>query len=244
MIDPIAANRAPGVPGAGSLDFATVGCTAAGPTAFHRIRRERPASTGQPGDMAEDARLKWWSNPSTLLRHILGLDDTHHSIALGTTIGMWIGMTPTVGMQMVIVVIVAFVTKPFFHFNRIAALITVYISNPLTMVPIYYMNYKVGTLFYHGDHTIDDFRRILEYETFSGWWATIVDLFVGIGVPLIIGSFVVATVCAAATYPAMRWLLNRFHKRKRARRGAALAAVDEAASLPAQSSGPQPGEAE
>jgi hypothetical protein len=164
--------------------------------------------------MAKEAKLKWWSSPSTLLRHILGLDDTHHSIALGTTVGMWIGMTPTVGVQMIIVVIVAFLTKPFFHFNRVAALITVYISNPVTMVPIYYMNYKIGTLFYHGDHTIDDFRKVLHYDGFAGWWSTIVELFVNIGVPLLIGSFVVATLCAAATYPTMRWLLKHFHKRK------------------------------
>jgi len=168
--------------------------------------------------MPETSQLKWWSSPRTLLRYILGLDDTHHAIAMGTTVGMWIGMTPTVGIQMIIVVIVAFLTKPFFHFNRVAALITVYISNPLTMVPIYYVNYKIGTLFYHGDLTMDDFRKILHYEDFAGWWRTIVELFVDIGVPLLVGSFVVATVCAVATYPAMRWLLKRFHKRMPARR--------------------------
>lgn len=165
--------------------------------------------------MAQNTPLKWWSNPRTLLRHILGLDDTHHSIAMGTTVGMFIGMTPTVGIQMIIVVIVAFLTKPFFRFNRVAALITVYISNPITMVPIYYMNYKVGTLFYPGEQTAEDFERILQYDSFAGWWETIVNLFVDIGLPLIVGSLIVATVCAVATYPTMRWLLKRFHRRRR-----------------------------
>ena len=164
--------------------------------------------------MSDESKLQWWSSPRGLLRHILGLDDTHHSIAMGTTVGMWIGMTPTVGIQMILVMITAFLTKPFLHFNRIAALITVYISNPVTMVPIYYMNYKVGTVFYHGDYTIEDFRKILQYEDFSGWWRTIVELFVGIGVPLVIGTFIVATLCAAVTYPTMRWLLKKFHRRK------------------------------
>lgn len=164
--------------------------------------------------MANNSQLKWWSSPRELLRYILGLDDTHHSIALGTTIGMFIGMTPTVGVQMVLVMLVAFATKPFFHFNRIAALITVYISNPITMVPIYYMDYKVGTIFFESAHTFEHFEQILHYEGFGGWWETIVSLFVGVGVPLIVGSLVVATVCSAATYPAMRWLLKRFHRRR------------------------------
>ena len=148
------------------------------------------------------------------MRPILGLDDTHHSIALGTTVGMFIGMTPTVGVQMIIVLIVAFLTKPFFHFNRIAALITVYISNPLTMITIYFLDYKVGTIFFAGTHTREDFAKILEYESLSEWWSTIVDLFVGIGVPLVVGSFVVATVCASVTYPLMRYLLKAFHRRR------------------------------
>ena len=164
--------------------------------------------------MAKSKTLKWYSSPRTLLRYILLIEDTPHSIALGTAVGMFIGMTPTVGIQMIIVIIFAFLVKPLFTFNRMAALITVYISNPVTMVPIYYMNYKVATVFYHGDYTIEDFRKILQYEDFSGWWRTIVELFVGIGVPLVIGTFIVATLCAAVTYPTMRWLLKKFHRRR------------------------------
>ncbi len=162
----------------------------------------------------EQPSLKWWSSPRALLRHILGLNDTHHAIALGTAIGMFIGMTPTVGAQMILVMIFAFLTKPFFHFNRMAALITVYISNPVTTVPIYYFNYKVGTLFYDSHHTMDDFEKILHYDSFSGWWETIVNLFVDIGVPLVVGSLIVAVICSAVTYPAMRWMLKSFHRRK------------------------------
>ena len=163
--------------------------------------------------MADEKSLRWWSSPRSLLRHVLGLDDTQHSIALGTTVGMFIGMTPTVGIQMIIVMIVAFLTKPLFHFNRVAALITVYISNPVTMLPIYYLNYLVGTIFFGGDHTREQFAGILHYESFSQWWETIVDLFFGVGVPLIVGSLIVATICSAVTYPVMRKLLKAFHRR-------------------------------
>ncbi|MEQ9069058.1 MAG: DUF2062 domain-containing protein, partial [Gimesia chilikensis] len=116
-----------------------------------------------------------------LLRSILMLDDSAHSIALGTAIGMFIALTPTVGIQMLLVVCVAFLTRPLFRFNQVASLITVYISNPLTIVPIYWFDYKVGTLFVGGSLTQKDFARILEFEGFSGWWETVKQLLLEVG---------------------------------------------------------------
>ena len=84
--------------------------------------------------MPKGSSLKWWNSPRTLLRGILMLEDTPHSIALGTSIGMAIGLTPTVGIQMILVMCTAWLTHKLFHFNRVAALITVYISNPIKSV--------------------------------------------------------------------------------------------------------------
>lgn len=71
---------------------------------------------------------------------ILQIDDSAESIALGTAIGVFIAMTPTVGIQMILVLIVCAIVPA----NRLAGLVTVYISNPLTMVPIYYVDYLAG----------------------------------------------------------------------------------------------------
>ena len=161
--------------------------------------------------MSKNKPLKWYSSPRTLLRYILLIEDTPHSIALGTAVGMFIGMTPTVGIQMIIVIIFAFLVSPLFTFNRMAALITVYISNPLTMVPLYWFDYKVGRLFFKGTSTRKDFENVLQYQSFSEWWETIVHLFVGIGVPLVAGSLVVATILGGVTYPVMWWLVRSIH---------------------------------
>lgn len=143
-----------------------------------------------------------------LLRQILALEDTDHSKAMGVAVGMFIGMTPTVGIQMIIVLLVAVLTSRLFYFNRVAALLTVYISNPLTMLPIYWLDYQVGTWFVAGDVDRAEFTKILEYNGFAEWWQTILGLFVTIGMPLILGSLVVATVCGVVSYPIMRWLLS------------------------------------
>ena len=153
--------------------------------------------------------LTWfWHVPRSLLRQILALDDTDHSKALGVAIGMFIGMTPTVGIQMVMVMIVAVLTSRLFYFNRVAAILTVYISNPFTMLPLYWMNYKIGTWFVEGNVTRKEFAKALEYNGFAEWWECILRLFVTIGTPLIVGSMIVATVLGVASYPLMRWLLK------------------------------------
>jgi len=163
-----------------------------------------------PQDIKQTRQLKWYSSPRQLLRSILMLDDTAHSIALGTAVGMFIGMTPTVGLQMILVMLFSYAVSPLFRFNRMAALITVYISNPLTTVPIYWFCYQVGALFVGGSLKQGDFSSILSYNSFEEWWGTIVDLFVNIGEPLILGSLLVATLFSAITYPVMIRLVRRF----------------------------------
>ncbi|WP_154934609.1 DUF2062 domain-containing protein [Gimesia maris] len=156
----------------------------------------------------------WKYSPRMLLRSILMLDDSAHSIALGTAIGMFIALTPTVGIQMLMVLCVAFLTRPFFKFNQVASLITVYVSNPLTIVPIYWFDYKIGTYYVGGSLTQKDFARILEFEGFSGWWETVKQLLLEVGSPLIIGSLIVATFFSLMTYPIMLRLLMHFKKQK------------------------------
>ena len=80
------------------------------------------------------------NNPK--LMALLQIDDTEHSIAMGAAVGMWIGLTPTVGIQMWMAFMMSFVMK----FNRIWAIAMVWISNPITMGPMYYAEYRVGQL--------------------------------------------------------------------------------------------------
>lgn len=165
--------------------------------------------------MASTESLKWWSSPRSLIRSILMLDDTEHSIAMGTAVGMLIGMTPTVGIQMIIVMCVAFISRPFFQFNRVAALVTVYISNPLTVVPIYYGLFRIGAVFTGGSIERSRFSEILNYDGFEGWWSAITALFVDIGTPLLVGTLIVAPISGLLTYPVMRYLLARLRKQRR-----------------------------
>jgi len=160
---------------------------------------------------SSNERPKWMS-PRTLLRSILMLDDTPHSIALGAAIGIFVGLTPTVGVQMLTVLAIACVVRPLFRFNRVAGMLAVYVTNPVTIVPIYWFNYEVGTLFFAGTVTYEDFTAILQYEGFSEWWSSIELLFTKVGMPLLAGCGIVGIAAAGPTYPVMRWLVAHLRK--------------------------------
>ena len=172
------------------------------------------AADPPPESAPAGQKLKWWSSPKTLFNYVLGLDDTPHQIALGVAVGFFWGMTPTVGVQMLLVVGFYYLCKPFFAFNVKASLVTVYISNPLTMLAIYWFDYEVGTLFVHGDLTKSELAAVLEYASFAEWWETIKDLVVRVGLPMLIGSVAVGTACALASYPVTRWAVVSWRGRK------------------------------
>jgi uncharacterized protein (DUF2062 family) len=61
-------------------------------------------------------------------------------IALGFALGLFVGMTPTIGFQIPIAVFVA----ALFKWNKISAAVAVWITNPLTAPLIYSFSYFVG----------------------------------------------------------------------------------------------------
>lgn len=159
------------------------------------------------------------------VRKILSQKSTPHSIALGVAIGVGIGMTPTIPFQMLLAFSIAWA----FRANRACALIPVWITNPLTVVPVYYFNYRVGKFAVMSDP--------ISYETFSGFFkgngGFPYNIIYGIGnalqgwlenwtqilLALIIGSLVVGLISGLITYPVtlrlVVWWKNHKEKKRK-----------------------------
>ncbi len=71
---------------------------------------------------------------------LVRLKDKPHTVALGLAIGVFIGFTPTIPIQTYIALALAFLFKG----SKLAAVMGVWISNPLNMAAFYFMDYKVG----------------------------------------------------------------------------------------------------
>ena len=72
-----------------------------------------------------------------VIHKILHIDDTPHRLALGVALGVFIGWTPTIGFQSALVILMALIFKA----NKVVGLPFVWISNPFTLIPIYWPNY-------------------------------------------------------------------------------------------------------
>jgi len=156
--------------------------------------------------------LKLSASPRVLMRSVLALDDSPHAIALGAAIGIFVGLTPSVGIQTILIVALALICRRFVYFNVTAAMLTTYVSNPLTMVPMYYFWYRLGTWFVPGNATVDQFEAIMEFEGLAGWWQATCSLAVQVGMPMIIGSLLIAPIGAFIAYPLTRYLVRWFRR--------------------------------
>jgi len=154
-----------------------------------------------------------------MLRGLLQLDDSPESIALGTSLGIFIALTPTVGIQMILVTVV----NTIFRANRLAGLVMVYISNPITMLPIYWFDYQVGRLLLERPGiSRGEFEKIFllrgpnlltKLQSFVENLATFSFDVAG---PLFLGGVVIGIIFALPAYPLTLRLIRQRRARKRA----------------------------
>lgn len=163
---------------------------------------------------------------------VLHVDDTPHRIALSVAIGIFVTWTPTIGLQMILTVILCALCRA----NKAVGVPFVWISNPLTIVPIYYPNYVVGCWLLGGDYGGFDFIATLTrqvsgggwWATVTAWWTNMAEAFWHVFWPLWVGSVVVGLVLGGLTYPLIYWGVVRYREHRR-RRLAAKAARKAAA---------------
>ena len=83
--------------------------------------------------------------------------------ALGFGVGIFSGCFPFFGLQTLMGVFIAKILKG----NTILAAVGTWISNPFTYVPLYYFNYRVGSLLLDTDKVIVDVSHITTNKLWS-----------------------------------------------------------------------------
>ncbi len=150
-----------------------------------------------PGMPLMQHRFVWKRLKRFLVHRVLHVDDTPHHIALAVAIGIFVAWTPTVGFQMALTIVLAWLLGA----NKLAGVPFVWISNPLTLAPIYLPNYYVGRWILGSDVPPPDFGRVVNatggwVEMVSTWWSVTWHAFL----PLWVGGLLVGLALAALTY--------------------------------------------
>ena len=106
------------------------------------------------------------------------------SVSRGVLVGLFWGFIP-MPMQMLGVMAIT----PFLRFNVPVAISMVWLSNPFTMPPMYYMEYLTGNLIL-GKEGIDDIELTMEWFS-ENWDAIVIPLYTGAAFySIIVSSFV------------------------------------------------------
>lgn len=154
-----------------------------------------------------------------VLRWVIKLRSSPRAIAGGLGLGTFIAFTPTVGVQLIL----AFVIATFFNMNRPAAMIPVWITNPVTVAPIYTFNYWLGTKIWDGPPLsevsglfigIGRTMAHLEYWDIKEQILAVLQMGKDVLIPLLFGSIAIGLVAGFLAYSFSLKLLSIFLTRR------------------------------
>jgi uncharacterized protein (DUF2062 family) len=154
------------------------------------------------------------------LRSVVRLRGSSRAIAGGFAIGVFIAFTPTIGFQMLLAAFVA----TLLGVNRPATILSVWITNPATIPPVYLFTYKVGRLCWTVPHpqrigtqlgTLT--QRLQEHGVFEihNRFSELLRLGADTFIALLIGGVVVGLACAVPSYFAVLRLVRSFRRRRK-----------------------------
>lgn len=174
-------------------------------------------------DNSNKSYLKLLIRLRPVLKWIFTLRGSSKAIAGGLALGMFIAFTPTIGIQVILAALFATI----FNLNRPAAIITVWITNPVTIPVIFTFNYWVGIMIFSGPPVSDVAKRLLDFvkqmASFDIW--QVMDQFIAfmqlgkeVLIPLATGSIIVGGCMAAVTYVVSTRMLEAYFARRERKR--------------------------
>jgi uncharacterized protein (DUF2062 family) len=145
------------------------------------------------------------------------------SVAGGVAVGMFAGLIP--GSNPVQFLAAAVLAVVFKVNLPIAVVVTLY-SNPFTIVPLYYLAFKLGELvFWRGSGELPDMALALQGKGFREWIPAALDWIASVGKPLLIGLPLLALILAVLGYvlvdTAWRFQVRLEWRRRQIRRAKA-----------------------
>lgn len=182
--------------------------------------------------------------PSTVqlrrwLRVLIPLHTSPRRIALGVSIGILIAFTPSIGFQMGLALVLASILSA----SRVAAVVCVWITNPLTMGPIFALTYAIGRPFWIASpevglselsQTIGGGYSVFSIAAVFSGFQSIFSLGSQIVMPMLIGGLMTGVVVGGACYLPVKTITSSIQKQRRRRTRKARRVVFQSANIPSR----------
>jgi uncharacterized protein (DUF2062 family) len=165
----------------------------------------------------------WRKARNFIIHNVLHADDTPHRLALGVAIGMFVAFTPTIGLQTILAVGLAALLRA----NKLICIPLVWVTNPVTGVPIYALCYRLGAGLI-GSHPHPPQEHIgpvmgpAEQVLSQGlgrlvawdFWRDILAGLTRVGAQLWVGCLLVGFVLAVISYFPCRWFIEHYRRQR------------------------------
>ncbi|HPS54920.1 MAG TPA: DUF2062 domain-containing protein [Sedimentisphaerales bacterium] len=173
-------------------------------------------------------RTKFENAMRFLKFRVLHVNDSPKSIAMGVCLGVFVAWTPILGVHMMTALFLAVIAKA----NKLVSVLTVWVSNPFTYLPMWSLGYMVGrtlTKIFNGtavDQPQDITQHVSSFsmvEIFSRFfeialWKEIASSLWSKGIELWIGCLILGTISAIAGYFLTYYLIVKHRKKNPHRR--------------------------
>ncbi len=126
--------------------------------------------------------LKWYKKFRRSLSLLWEIKGTPQERARGISVGVFSGCFPLFGLQSLIGICLASLFKA----NHCLAVIGTWISNPLTYIPLYWFNYKIGSFFLGRESELNNFSELTQRQMWEQGWIISSSIFLG---SFIVGLF-------------------------------------------------------
>ncbi len=138
------------------------------------------------------------------LRYLLSLDEKPERLALAFAVGVFLALTPFVGLHTLLALALALC----FGLNRAALLLGLFVNNPWTLVPYYTAAAYLGSrlIGYPKGQLVPDFGWASLWH--PNMWLQVLHQW-RILMPMALGSIVLAVLGATLSYPLAVWAIKR-----------------------------------
>lgn len=138
-----------------------------------------------------------------------------HALAMGVALGVFIGLSPTVPLHTISIIGITLIMGA----NTIAGLIAAtVVSNPLTMVPQYYLCWRIGNFILPDRLTwnrIEEVLYVLSNAGFVESLKSITQLSANAIAVMLTGGFLLGLPLAALSYILSFYFFNKIRQKRR-----------------------------
>ena len=165
----------------------------------------------------------WARLRNLVVNRILGLEDSPQRIARGVFLGFVVGMTPTIGLQIVLYLGLATLLRA----NKVAGVPITFIANPLSALPLYGFCWWVGNLLLHGGHgesswdavsarltaELQSSESVYDQLLSADFWRRMGGMMGQLGGELWLGSLVLGFAVGLPAYALVLWGVGEYRRR-------------------------------